>query len=154
MSPTSYQAAPPRDYSSYRKSIVWSTRALLPTAIRRAVKRRHLVRSRVHISDPRPGLVRAELNVIKDDLPVFLARDRIVGHRANILRADQVIQRSRRLLLVVSKLVNGLAHHKQVLSQGPFPAAHHRTLVAPSGHAQQDHDDRDHDHQFEHRESC
>src|SRR5713226_6862056 len=100
MSPTSYQAAPPREDSFYRKVFARSTRALLPTAIRRVVKRRYLVRSRVHIGDPRPGLVRTELNVFKYHLPVFLARDGINGDLAHILRADQIIHRKRRLLLV------------------------------------------------------
>src|SRR5208283_4132492 len=146
MSPTSYQAAPPRD-----KSILSDVRCTVnvpgsaqvvthppsrrpsfpkpgdgpgsPGAVCRAFERRYLVGGGMYVGDASAGLVGAEHDVLILGLPVFLIRHGVHRQRAEIIRADQLVERGRGALLVQCELIDGLAEGEQILVQYGFLAA-------------------------------
>src|SRR5271154_255286 len=51
-------------------------------------------------------------------------------------------------------MLNCIAHDSQVGVQRRFSSAHNRFLIVSGGNRSEDHDDCDHNHQFNHRKSA
>src|SRR5579863_3979851 len=115
MSPTSYQAAPPRENilseSQWRVKPTGSPQKTastekLPGTIGCVLKGRDGARSRVHIGHSAASLVGTQHKVVEVRVPFWRAGDRIYRDLTQVARRNQVVEGLRRLLLIESVLLD------------------------------------------------
>src|SRR5450755_3031652 len=125
----------------------------LPIRVRSAVQPR-FIRPALHIEYPGLSLVDALQGVFHNGMPGGVGiGDRIHRNIAQVSGSHQVLQGLRRLLLVISVLVNSLPQSEQIVLEYAFLGPDQRLLILRDRQRYQDHDDRHHDHQLHHGEA-
>src|SRR5208282_2960899 len=128
--------------------------AALPGTVRRPFEGGDLVGGGMDVGNAGGGLIGAEHYVLELGLPVSLVRHGIHGQRAEVFRADELVEGGRGSLLVQRKMIDGLAESEEILAQHGFLAASDGALVASRGNPEKNHDDGDDHHQFEESETA
>src|SRR5580704_8185503 len=165
MSPTSYQAAPPRTTTIAEQPTSVKFPAIRPAFLVFLFPNLHspgrirspvtpvLFAPRMHVVHARAALIRAQHRIPDMHDPIFLPANRINRHLTQVVTIDQIVQRLRSLLLVQREIINRLPHRLQVLLQHRFPRVLDCLVVNDRRHADQNRDDHHHDHQFKQRKS-
>src|ERR1700675_1096789 len=166
MSPTSYQAAPPRtttiaEQRNSVKLVIYglacpvcsSSKIRLPGRIRSSVAPAYLA-TRMHVVNTRAGLIGAQHGIPDMRDPIFFLANRVDRNLPQVVSVHQVVKRLRSLLLIQRVIIDGLAHRLQVLLQHRFPGALNGFVVHDCGHANEDRDDHHHNHQLNQRKSA
>src|ERR1700730_11876145 len=99
------------------------------------------------------GLVRAQHYFVELRLPIFRLSHRISWYHAEI---SGLLQRFNGLwggLLIEGVVVDGLAHHLQILFQSSLARANDRAVVAPRRNSDQNKDDCNYNHQLDQRKA-
>src|ERR1017187_10287377 len=164
MSPTSYQAAPPREFiiadaQGAVKRIGPTLKSFSAAAARCSILivgfaiGRDSIRRRMHVAHASGHLAGTKHigTALRD--PILLMGDRISGGFADIAGRVKVVERGRSSFLVLRVVLDGLPHHRQISAQRSLMGATNRLFVASRAHSREDYYDRDHDHQFEQSET-
>src|SRR5260370_27330014 len=135
MSPTSYQAAPPSTTTIAEQSnsvkfvanrlpflVLSFPKFPSPARVRSPVHRGPFT-ARMHVVNPRAGLVRAQYRIPHMRHPIFLMAHRIVRDLAQVVSLHQIVKRLWSLLLIQRVIVDRLAHRLHALLQHSLPLA-------------------------------
>src|SRR5712692_1571857 len=107
----------------------------------------------MNINQPGARLLRAQHHAVVLLRPIRCAGNRIPGHHPQVACLHQIIQGLRRGLLVERVVIDRLTHGLQILLQRRFFRALDGFLIQRSGHADQNEDDGDDNHQLDEGES-
>jgi len=124
-----------------------------PRAIGCVLEWRNDFGSGVYVCDTGRGLLRRKKDIFGGHFPILRACDGIDGDCAQVLCTNKVVERRGRRLLVERILLDGIPHCGQILLKYSLFRAQDGPVVSSHRDRREDHDDRNHDHQFEEGES-
>ena len=160
MSPTSYQAAPPRTSTiadaalsvKFCKTKSISLKEELPGTVGSAVAADRL-RAGMYIVNACAGLLGGHHRIARVKDPIVLLGDRVGRDLAQVASLHEILKRLRSLLFIQGVAIDGFPHRHQVFFEHSLAGMKDGPPIQARGHADQNDDDGDYDHQLDQGEA-